>query len=379
MGGFGCETQPTTPATTTAPKTTTPATTTAPKTTAAPTTTTPWEPPKVIYIGNAGGTGTTGHTANTGLVSGITDVTGMDFRITVSETSLGALDLLRSKQVSFLMDPAHWTHQGYKGLGDYNITGWGPQSVRLIYMGGPLQQALLTRADANIKTGADMKGKNVAYYLTSSAQEMTAGLLAYFDESYVEYEGLNKTEVSAYGDGLSGLIEGTVDVARASLLSGPCYELEASSHGSYFIPMPASDTEGWARFQKYVPYAFPSVATVGAGLSEDNPLECMEWAYMYLTYDWQDEDLVYWYTKQIRECYDAYKDKHSYLESWTWERAFDIDRALVPFHPGAIKYFEEQGVWGAEQAAWQKAKLAEFDKILEDWKQANPGLESVPN
>ena len=334
-----------------------------------------WNPPKTIFVGGAEGPSATGFQANLGLTTGITEVTGIKFRIIPGENPVALQEVLRWAKVSFALSPAHWVTDAAYGTGDFKSDGWGPQKLRLMWVGGPLQQALLTRGNAGIKTGADIKGKRVAHYLTSAPDKMMRGKLAFFD---VTYDDVISTDVPGYSGALKSLQEGAVDVVRASLLSGPCYELEASPHGVYWLPMPASDTEGWKRAQSVVPYIFPSLATRGAGISKSKPLECLEWAYQWVAYESMDDDLVYWFTKQTHECYDAYKDKHKYLGSWTWKQASDVSRALIPYHPGSIRYYKEKGVWGPEKDKWQAKMLAKGEKALADWITANPGLKSKP-
>ncbi|MDI7259941.1 MAG: TAXI family TRAP transporter solute-binding subunit [Thermodesulfobacteriota bacterium] len=56
-----------------------------------------------------------------------------------------------------------------------------------------------------------------------------------------------------------------------------------------------------------------------------------------------DEELVYKITKALFENIDKFRAGHPSANEFTLEGA--TKGSLVPFHPGAIKYFKEKGVW----------------------------------
>jgi TRAP-type uncharacterized transport system substrate-binding protein len=48
---------------------------------------------------------------------------------------------------------------------------------------------------------------------------------------------------------------------------------------------------------------------------------------------------------------------HPILKEWTRERAVDPD-VTIPYHPGAVQFFKEKGVWFAKMDEAQKRLLA---------------------
>jgi len=48
---------------------------------------------------------------------------------------------------------------------------------------------------------------------------------------------------------------------------------------------------------------------------------------------------------------------HPAFNEWTRERAEDAD-VTIPYHPGAIQFFKEKGVWSAKMDEVQKRLLA---------------------
>jgi hypothetical protein len=66
-------------------------------------------------------------------------------------------------------------------------------------------------------------------------------------------------------------------------------------------------------------------------------------------------EVTYLMMKTQYEHYDELAKIHpNYLGAWTLERA--ILGMVAPIHPGAVKYFKEQGMWTAKHDARQ-AKL----------------------
>jgi len=78
---------------------------------------------------------------------------------------------------------------------------------------------------------------------------------------------------------------------------------------------------------KNVNYATPTVATSNLVLVDET----------------LDEEIVYKITKSIFENIDKIRSSHPSAKDFSLDVA--TKGSTVPFHPGAIKYFKEQGVW----------------------------------
>jgi TRAP-type uncharacterized transport system substrate-binding protein len=68
------------------------------------------------------------------------------------------------------------------------------------------------------------------------------------------------------------------------------------------------------------------------------------------------DDVAYSITKALWENYKELAPVHPRLKFWTPNRFASI-RAVVPYHPGSIKWYKEKGVWSKELEEHQKKLL----------------------
>ena len=69
------------------------------------------------------------------------------------------------------------------------------------------------------------------------------------------------------------------------------------------------------------------------------------------------DDIAYHITKALWENYQELAPIHPRLKFWTPDRFASV-RAVVPYHPGSIKLYQEKGVWTKELEEHQKKLLA---------------------
>ena len=295
-----------------------------------------WEPPKALQWITCG-TSSTGFISSSAMVGPLGEISGVEFRVLPGAQTMDRAVPLKDGSCPIGMVTATDTYTALEGALEFAEPGWGPQSWRNVYTGGPITQGIFTQGDSGIKTAADVKGRKYCSYPTYPSVHiyyMTA-FLAYCNLTWDDIEPI---EVGGYADGLNAVLSGKAELAFASATAPQVYELEASIHGLQWIPMPASETAAWDRFHEVNPFFYPHTDTNVAGASADNP--AVIWAYDYgvRCYHWQDENLVYWATGLLWDNYDAYKDTHPFLVGWTHEHQLDIGAWFCPWHEGSVKY-----------------------------------------
>ncbi len=324
-----------------------------------------WQPPQVVNFAS--------HTIKSvGFLSGqawgdaISSQTGVLMRFQPTTVDIERMGLLRTKEVQFLNTTAEATYSFTKAIQAADVDGWGPQRLRILWLAGPTPVGMAVRKNSGIKVGADLKGKRVVTFPGyPTGQFYVDGALAFFNLKKGDY---SEVPVSSSTAGEAAFLEGKADTTWYTQEAGAAIEMAASPNGLFWLPMDPKDTEGWKRLIVALPIAYPLRVTEGPGAPADI------WGYDYhvVSYDWQSEDLVYWLTKQKTVHFNSYKDIHPALKKWTMDNALKTDAAQAPFHPGAIRYYKEIGVWTAQNDAWQKERLALEEKYIADWKAKHP-------
>ena len=302
--------------------------------------------------------------------SAIADAFGREFgtriRIQPSGSAIGRLQpLLRDRaQVGFL---ATETFFATEGVADFDQRKWGPQDLRTM-AGRPSSFGIFTARDADITSMEELKGQRFAYVAGNpSINEKCDALLA--------FAGLSRDDVDArmfptYNAAMSSLAQDKADASCTTTTPSQVYELAESPRGIRWLEVDPDNTEGWDRLKKVAPFLQPYRETAGAGLSEDDPVDIFAYRYPVLVVQADaDEDFVYNFLKAFDQTYSMYKDGTSVMQRW------DLDRAGTPpidapFHPGAIKYLEEKGIWTDEMQAWNDQRLARLNALKSAWKEA---------
>ena len=272
---------------------------------------------------------------------------------------------LREGKVPFSANGVGGTYMAQEGVYEFGAKEWGPQKVRTLLLNN--SDALLTivaAKDTGVKTMADLKGKRVAWVIGAPSlnQNITA-LLAYAN---LTWNDVQKVEFGGFGQAMQGIINGQVDAAFSSTISGPVYQLASSPRGVAYPTVPHGDKAGWARLKAKAPFFVPFMGAEGAEMSADKKVEAATYPYpVLMTYDTVDAGQVYAMTKAMVELFDEYKAAAPGNGGWDIKRqVFDW---VVPVHEGAVKYFKEIKVWKPEYDK-SNAALIERQKVLaEAW------------
>jgi TRAP transporter TAXI family solute receptor len=255
-----------------------------------------------------------------------------------------------------------------EGVFQFADPQWGPMPLRMLMSAnGLFNQAVAVGADLGISTFADLRGRRVSFIrgapaLNVSTEAMLAcGGLTWDDVIRVDFPG--------YDAAWNGLINGDVDAAFGSTVSGPARRLEASPRGIFWPPVPHDDEACWRRLHAVAPYFTRYNATRGPGISDENPHEGGTYPYPVLVaLDTQDEELVYWMTKALHQNYDSYKDSDPGAIGWALE--YQLFDWVVPYHDGAVRYWREVGAWTEAFEAHNQELLRRQEVLAEAWQEA---------
>ena len=304
--------------------------------------------------------GTTGYNQAVGIGKALKDNYNVNLRVLPGKNDVSRLLPLQRGRVQFSANGVA-TYFGQEGVFQFAGKTWGPMPLRLIMAShGDSNQALGVANDLGITSYADLRGKRVPYVRGAPALNVTTE--AFLACGGLTWDDVERVDFPGYNAMWTGIVNGQVDAAYATTVSGPTRKLEASPRGIFWPPAPHDDAGCWQRMDGIVPFMQKHVATRGAAISETNPHEGATYPYpMLITLAGQSEQLVHDLAKAIHIHYEEYKNADPGSIGWAMER--QNFQWVVPFHEGAVSYFKSIGVWSDADDA-HNSRLIQRQSVL---------------
>lgn len=231
------------------------------------------------------------------------------------------------------------------------------KNTRLLLVGGPLQLGFYVAKKSSIKTLADLKGKKIPtdypgmpiVMLSSTAALASVGL---------SYKDIVKVPVSDFVAGGRAFLEGRTDAGWLSMRAPITKEANARISGGIRLLSVDASPEGAKRMADVYPGSYPSVIKKGKVIGAFSDVAVLtNDTYLVVSKDFSDE-AAYAVVKSLWDNYKELGAAYGALRSWRPGRMVKLG-AVLPYHPGAIKFFKEKGKWGKEMDAQQAKRLAE--------------------
>ena len=231
---------------------------------------------------------------------------------------------------------------------------WGPQKVRNLFnnLGRNGTQSLAIANDNGVKRIQDLKGMRVSWVKGSPAlQTNVTAALAFGD---LTWDDVKKVEVPGWGQSMQAILDGQSDAAAGSTISSIYSQLAASPRGLYHPTFPHNDTAGWARMNAIAPYVTKAIIS-NAVNGESNitgkvPFEGATYPYpIFIGLTSLTDDTAYGLTKAVMDNYESFKSAGPGMDGY--QLANQNFSWVFAYHPGAIQYYKEKGVWTAEAQA----------------------------
>jgi TRAP transporter TAXI family solute receptor len=206
-----------------------------------------------------------------------------DVRVLPAGNDVARLAPLRAKR-ALVSAMGSGTYFAQEGVFEFGAKEWGPQPLQVLLSSVDCNAGSLgVAADAGVKEIKDLRGKRIGFVVGSPALNQNAlAILAFGD---LKQSDVKIVEFASYGALWKGLINNDTDAAFGTTITGPAKEAETSPRGLIWPPLPAKDKAGWERVQKVGSFFFPQVATCGAGISPEKPVELGNYPYpIFVTY-----------------------------------------------------------------------------------------------
>jgi len=245
------------------------------------------------------------------------------------------LHRLDKGQVDYALANAAITYFAVRGQGQWQQQ-FPIQSVMTL---APNIAFFITPESSGIRTIADLKGKRVVVGPAGAGFE-------HFIEPILAAHGLSYTDVRTLYDTQAGAVALLADgSADAAFLGGavPTASITqaCAAQDIHFLPYEEQAMEALVS-----QYRFFEHKTIPANTykGQTEPFNCLNVGNMILvTSSKTDEEAVYLFTKTLYEHAPQVVEKHPAGKAINEQNA--VRDTGTPFHPGAIRYYREQGIW----------------------------------
>lgn len=289
------------------------------------------EKPKFLSM-LTGGTSGTYYPLGGEMATIITDATGIQTDALSSNASADNVIALQEEEAELAFVQTDVVSNAVEGINAFD--GNPVDNVQAIGSLYPETIQIVTLENSGIESVEDLAGKAVSVGAPGSGTYINA-------EQILEVHGLTMDDINAqnldFGESTGGIQDGNIEAAfiTAGTPTGAVDGL-AATNDITIVPIEQEKIDELV--EKYPYYAADTVTSGTYGLEEDvNTVAVLA---MLAVTDSVAEDVVYDITKALYE--GAENMAHAKAEFITLEKA--TDGVGIDFHPGAKKYFEEEGV-----------------------------------
>lgn len=204
------------------------------------------------------------------------------------------------------------------------IAGMYPEVIQLVAL-----------KSSNINTIADLKGKKVCVGDAGSGSEVNAKQI--LEAAGLSYDDFDVQYLS-FSDASTAMQNGTVDAAFATSAL-PNTAIVELANTTEIVVVPIDGATADALIEAHPFYAR---TTIGADVYDAQEAESVAIIATLACTEDLDEEVVYQITKAMFEQKDALAASHARGNDLDINKV--ADGITIPFHPGAIRYYQEQGI-----------------------------------
>jgi uncharacterized protein len=240
---------------------------------------------------------------------------------------------------------------------DYQAaTGGKGSPIYLLCSGTPANNGVLVANNSGIMKAADLKGKRFVAIYTGSAGITAQGRAALANMG-LEPSDVKMISVPGVEAGVRAIIEGKADANAATNIGmAATAELDAQNGARYISFDPS--LEAIQRMLQYYPCYLVQVMPGPGMVGVREPTWVMAYDFYLVAAEKMSDEVAYQIVKTLWEHDKELGAIHVRLKDWTNDR-FVSSKATVPYHPGAVKFYQEMGVWTGDMAKLQQNLLAQ--------------------
>jgi hypothetical protein len=281
------------------------------------------------------------HTQGSAMAPILKDKGNIEVRIQPFSSPNIHLPAINAGQIEFGLANIYELYLAVQG-GDF-YKGKKNENLRLVTITGPLRSAIFVKKDSPAKKLADIKGMRMVWGFAQQNIIMPL-IMAHFDAVGLTEKDITPVNVPTVVRGADDFAAGKADAFFFALGSAKVTEVDAAVGGLRAFPLPDGPATQ-AAFKKHFPPAYTQTVNPApglAGIAEPTPI--MAYDAVMVTHAAAPENVIYNMTKALHENAEAVAKSSPTLRGFsTAGMAKKTD--LAEYHPGAIKYYKEKGLW----------------------------------
>jgi TRAP transporter TAXI family solute receptor len=269
------------------------------------------------------------------------------------------LPLLQSGELDFAMVNGVDMGMAYLGARKLKVGGKNdfPHSpgIRLVMRGAPLVIGLLVKKDSPLRTIHDIKGKRVTgeYPAHQAVWFNMFGMLA---TAGLGWNDVSVVPVPAVNDGIDALVQGRAEVTVGALNMAKIREADAAV-GVRHLPADCSP-EGDRRVRQAVPGYYTTIVKAKGAAAVVEDTCTVAYDIYFASHKAMRDETVTGILGAIWNNEQKLAPIHPVFRSWTQARAASAE-VTIPYHPAAIRFYKEKGVWTPAMDAAQAKLIAQ--------------------
>lgn len=252
----------------------------------------------------------------------------------VTGASVENMGLIMRGDADLALALADTVYQAYNGSGDFE--GRQIENTRALASVYPNAVQLVTLAESDIETIADLAGKRVSVGAPGSGTELNAR--AVLEANGISYEDFTPQRLN-FNETADAIRDGDIDAGFWSV--GPPTSSILNLAATRDIRLIGLSDEEVANAQEAEAVFAPYELAAGMYDGMDEAVQTIGIPNVLVVNSDMDEELAYQLTQLLFENTDELIAVHPAANDTTVE--FTMNSTPVPLHPGAIRYFEEVG------------------------------------
>jgi uncharacterized protein len=279
-----------------------------------------------------------------GLAKVLNERSGMRATIRPFSGSSVYIPMMQRGEIALGLNTSIDSYLSYNGLPPYADA---MNNLRLVANIFPLPIMYMVRADSNLRRVEDLRGQRVvvAFRANAALEQLHHGILA---TGGLTENDVRAITVAGLPDAMRLLQEGRADAVPTGLDTALALQVHSSlSEGIRYVTMGEDED----RLAEIMPGATPVTMTPGPGsVGLAGPTRVAGVADYLNTGTHLSDDQVYRIVRTLHENWEELRRDYVQIRPTQANELAPSDN-LHPYHPGAIRYYREAGLWSSAHDA----------------------------